>query len=53
MATAVGRSGWRFALLVFAVWRLAHGLAVVALGGDLFDDTFRFDSIHPRRLLRG
>ncbi len=46
MASAFGRSAWRFPLLVFVVWRLAHGAAVVALGGHLFDDTFRFDSLY-------
>jgi hypothetical protein len=45
MATA-GGSTWRFPLLVFLVWRLAHAVAVVALGGHLFDDTFRFDSLY-------
>jgi len=48
MATAgvLGRPAWRFPLLVFLVWRLAHAVAVVALGGHLFDDTFRFDSLY-------
>ncbi len=30
-------------LLVWAVWRLGQALALVALGGDLADDAFRFD----------
>ncbi|MGH9034821.1 MAG: hypothetical protein ACRD0O_03590, partial [Acidimicrobiia bacterium] len=32
-----------FPLLVWAVWRLGHALVLVAFGGDLADDAFRFD----------
>jgi hypothetical protein len=37
-------AGIRFPLLVFAVWRLAHAVAVLAVGGSLRETTFAWDA---------
>jgi len=36
-------AGVRFPLLVFAVWRVLHGIVVLALGGSLREMTFAWD----------
>ncbi|HXH58272.1 hypothetical protein [Iamia sp.] len=40
-----------FPVAIWAVWRLAHLLAVVAWGGDPVQDTFRFDGAWMRSVL--
>jgi hypothetical protein len=41
--TVRATAGIRFPLLVFAVWRILHGITVVAFGGSLRDVTFMWD----------
>jgi hypothetical protein len=41
-----------FPVLVFVVWRLLHGVVVLAFGGSLLDATFAFDAAFYLSLLR-
>lgn len=41
-----------FPVLVFVVWRLLHGVVVLAFGGSLLDTTFAFDADFYLSLLR-